>query len=149
MGRADVGPSSEPFITNRRYGLIEPPPRLKMIAPDFSALSDEEAIQLADAFATTLPTAKGIYVPDWTRSIFLAIVGDEATAMDHFYKPDRLNRPGGTRERLIADRAQELESCGFTCVASFHDSVLGETVYLRRVAKGLVVFYLPLSDRGH
>ncbi|MDN4571908.1 hypothetical protein DBB29_24935 [Pandoraea cepalis] len=120
-----------------------------MITPVFSTLNDEEAIQRADAFAATIAMAKGIYVPDWTRSKFLAIVDDVATAMDHFYKPDRLNRQDGTRERLIADRTLELVSHGFACVASFHDSVIGEAVYLRRVDKGLIVFYLPSCDRGH
>ncbi|MGR9587124.1 hypothetical protein [Pandoraea sputorum] len=120
-----------------------------MITPVFSALGDKEAMQRADAFAATLVVPTKSYVPNWNRFKFLAMVDDVATAMDHFYKPDRLNRPGGTRDRLIAERTEELDSCGFACVASFHDSLLGETVYLRRSSEGLLAFYLPSGDRGH
>lgn len=39
----------------------------------------------------------------------LAELPTMAAVMDRFYKSDRLNRPGGTRERLISDREQSMD----------------------------------------
>lgn len=52
-----------------------------------------------------------------------------AEFMDRYYKPDRLRRDKGSRERLIADREQDIRESGLAII-SRHDSVTGEAVYL-------------------
>jgi hypothetical protein len=71
------------------------------------------------------------YEPDWKVLEVICSCSSVDEAMDRFYKSDRLNRPGGTRERLIADRAQTIEQHGFDCLASHHDSVNGRALYIR------------------
>jgi hypothetical protein len=71
------------------------------------------------------------YEPDWDGLDVICSCASVDEAMDRFYKSDRLNRPGGTRERLIADRALTVEQHGFDCLASHHDSVNGRALYIR------------------
>lgn len=52
-----------------------------------------------------------------------------AEFMDRYYKPDRLRRDKGSRERLIADREQDIRERGRALI-SHHDSVTGDAVYL-------------------
>lgn len=49
--------------------------------------------------------------------------------LDKYYKEDRLNRPGGTREKIIKDRALDLVLYGHTLI-SRHDSVTGKAEWL-------------------
>lgn len=84
--------------------------------------------------------SKPYWVPDWRRESRIDTASNVADAMDRYYKHDRLNRAGGTRERLIADREQELAEKGFACIASFHDSVNGQGVYLRGLSDGLSIW---------
>jgi len=51
--------------------------------------------------------------------------------VDRYYKPDRLNRPGGTREHIIANREREVERDGTTLI-SRHDSVTGQAEWYPR-----------------
>lgn len=73
-------------------------------------------------------------------------VGSLGELMDKFYKPERLNRPGGTRERLIADRSQMMVNPSSfrlngnrVLLISHHDSVTGWAVYARRIGSSLQV----------
>ncbi|WP_454875182.1 hypothetical protein [Paraburkholderia xenovorans] len=84
--------------------------------------------------------SKPYWEPDWSLEIEIDKASSVADAMDRYYKHDRLNRPGGTRERLILDREMELEEKRFACVASHHDSVNGRVVYLRAMDDGLSVW---------
>lgn len=83
---------------------------------------------------------KPYWEPDWSQQIEIDTAQSVADAMDRYYKHERLNRPGGTRERLIADRQTELNEKGFACVASYHDSVNGRGVYLRSTGDSLKVW---------
>jgi len=49
--------------------------------------------------------------------------------VDTYYKPDRLKSEPGRRERLIADKENDLRVHGNTLI-SRHDSVTGEAVVL-------------------
>lgn len=79
------------------------------------------------------------YEPQWETMTAIDTVSTVAQAMDRYYKADRLNRPGGTRERLIADREGEATQYGYTCIASFHDSTNGMAVYIRAADDGYTV----------
>lgn len=61
-------------------------------------------------------------------------------AMDRFYKSEKLNRPGGTRERLIADRTNGVSQYGADILASRHDSVTGEALWIKPQGDGFLVF---------
>jgi len=93
--------------------------------------TEEEAERFFDAFT--------VYQPNWTNYRVIDQAASITDAMDRYYKHDRLNRPGGTRERLIADRQAEFDSFGFTCIASFHDSVTGRVIYVRQAENGIAV----------
>jgi hypothetical protein len=60
--------------------------------------------------------------------------------MDLYYKPERLNRTGGMREKLIRWRQQEFASQGWTILASHHDAINGRGLYVRKEAGALVVY---------
>lgn len=80
--------------------------------------------------------------PNWLqvdRLTRLAKVESISAAMDLYYKPERLNRPGGMREMLIRSRQQEFGQ-GWTILASHHDSVNGRGLYLRKEAGALVLY---------
>lgn len=49
--------------------------------------------------------------------------------IDRYYKRDRLTRDPGTRERIIADRENDLRELGCAAI-SRHDSNTGESVVL-------------------
>ncbi len=49
--------------------------------------------------------------------------------IDRYYKPSRLNADPGRRERIIADREEDLKLYGEALI-SRHDSVIGEAVTL-------------------
>lgn len=49
--------------------------------------------------------------------------------IDRHYKPDRLNRTPGCRERIITDRFNDMHRHGATLI-SRHDSVTGNAVRL-------------------
>ena len=85
-------------------------------------------------------TAKGYHVPDWATYTKIATVADMAEAMDRYYKPERLNRPDGTRDRLIAGNQEEYAAKGFVCIASYHDSVNGHSIYVRQAEQGLDIY---------
>lgn len=78
--------------------------------------------------------------PFWNEMTMLGPVDSVARAMDTYYKHDRLNRDGGTRERLIADREETLAARGFDIIASCHDSVNGSGMYIRKLDNELVVY---------
>lgn len=66
--------------------------------------------------------------------------------MDKFYRPDRLNRPGGTRDRLIADRKQMMDNPASFCLntgrvllISGNDSATGRPVYAKKTGDTLQV----------
>ncbi len=69
--------------------------------------------------------------PKWHEMEIVGRARSVSAAMDRFYKPDRLNRDPGTRERLIADREQCIAEDGFDVLASHHDSVTGRGVWIR------------------
>jgi len=52
-----------------------------------------------------------------------------AEFIDTYYKPDRLNREPGTRDRIITDRERDLEQYGRTLI-SHHDCVRGKVAWL-------------------
>lgn len=54
---------------------------------------------------------------------------DVAAWIDRKYKPDRLNREPGTRERIIASREHDLREYGSTLI-SHHDAITGRTEWL-------------------
>jgi hypothetical protein len=114
-------------------------------APGTRSVDLSDAVYLAELDAFEIEDnerrSKPYWVPDWKTQIDIA--QSVADAMDRYYKHDRLNRPGGTRERLIADREQELAEKGFSCVASYHDSVNGQAIYLRAMPEGLTVWSSP------
>lgn len=105
-------------------------------------LSDAAYLAELDAFEKeeSERRSKPYWEPDWSQKFEIDKARSVTDAMDRYYKRDRLNQPGGTRERLIADREQELEEKGFACVASYHDSVNGQGVYLRSMPEGLRVW---------
>jgi hypothetical protein len=105
-------------------------------------LSDAAYLAELDEFAAkeNERRSKPYWEPDWSKEMQIDVAQSVADAMDRYYKHDRLNRPGGTRERLIADREQELNEKGFACIASHHDSVNGQVVYLRSTPEGLAVW---------
>lgn len=80
------------------------------------------------------------YEPDWAKYRVIGQEGDVAAAMDRYYKSDRLNRPGGTRDRLIADRQQDVDLAGYACLASHHDSVNGQAVYMKVSGAGFDIY---------
>ncbi|WP_280465997.1 hypothetical protein [Nocardia brasiliensis] len=49
--------------------------------------------------------------------------------IDRHYKADRLNRDPGSRERIIADRLNDMQHHG-RAVISRHESITGEAVWL-------------------
>lgn len=110
-------------------------------------LSDVAYLAELDAFEReeSQRRSKPYWEPDWSLEIEIDKASSVADAMDRYYKHDRLNRPGGTRERLISDREMELEEKRFACVASHHDSVNGRVVYLRSMGDGLSVWCSPLA----
>ena len=80
--------------------------------------------------------------PDWLQVdnlTCLGKVGSISAAMDQYYKPERLNRPGGMRETLIRSRQQEFAQ-GWTILASHHDAVNGRGLYIRKEAGALVLY---------
>jgi hypothetical protein len=83
--------------------------------------------------------------PDWTKFSSLGVVASVADAMDQYYKHDRLNRPGGMREILIASGEAALAKSGFTCLASHHDSKTGDGIWARNALHGIELF----SDHPH
>ncbi|CAM2198432.1 conserved protein of unknown function (plasmid) [Paraburkholderia kururiensis] len=105
-------------------------------------LSDAAYLVQLDAFEREEQKrrSKPYWEPDWSMETEIDKASSVADAMDRYYKHDRLNRPGGTRERLIADRERELEEKRFACVASHHDSVNGRVVYLRSMVDGLSIW---------
>lgn len=108
-------------------------------------LSDAVCLAELEAFEVTENERhnKPYWEPHWSRQLRIDTARSVSDAMDRYYKPDRLDRPGGTRERLIADREQELQEKGFACVASYHDSVNGQGVYLRSLEDGLSIWSAP------
>jgi hypothetical protein len=52
-----------------------------------------------------------------------------AAWIDRYYRPERLNREPGSRERIIADREAELDELGSTII-SHHDAVTGHAEWL-------------------
>lgn len=107
---------------------------------DAAYLAELDAFEIEDRERRSKP----YFVPEWKWQTQIDRAVSVADAMDRYYKHDRLNRPGGTRERLIADREQELAEKGFACVACHHDSVNGQGIYLRAMPEGLTVW---LSSR--
>jgi hypothetical protein len=93
---------------------------------------------------TTSPVCKP-YEPNWTQYEVIGCAASVAEAMDRYYKSDRLNRPGGTRDRLIEDRQADINTAGHTCIASFHDSVNGQGIYLRADAQAFTVYSSKLA----
>ena len=85
--------------------------------------------------------------PDWDAYRQVGRSTTVAEAMDWFYKADRLNREGGTRERLIADRQADMDRDGWACIASYHDSMLGEGVYARKEDGAIVIYRTALNER--
>ena len=57
--------------------------------------------------------------------------------IDNNYRPERLNRDEGTRNRIIADRVTDMESYGEAWI-SRHDSRNGQATVLRRGKLGEV-----------
>lgn len=96
----------------------------------------DKAIQkgLADKATAAWPT--WLQVDTLTR---LGTVESISAAMDLYYKPERLNRPGGMRETLIGSRQQEFAQ-GWTILASHHDAVNGRGLYIRKEAGALVLY---------
>lgn len=84
-----------------------------------------------------------VWEPDWEKCDLLGTMPSVAAAMDRYYRPERLNRPGGTRERLIADRETELANKGYAWLASHHDSVTGRVLYLRPLGAHVAVYFDP------
>lgn len=78
--------------------------------------------------------------PDWTKFSALGVAACVAVAMDQYYKHDRLNRPGGMREILIASSETALAKSGFTCIASHHDSKTGNGIWARNALHGIELF---------
>ena len=67
-------------------------------------------------------------IPDW---VALGLVRDAHTVtefIDHYYKPDRLSGMEGRRERIIADRENDVRRYGYALI-SHHDCVTGQTAY--------------------
>jgi len=94
-----------------------------------------------ESAATRVPEP---YSPNWLNYQKIETVRSVADAMDRFYKHDRLNRPDGTRERLIADRQAELDQWDFAIIASYHDSINGRAVYVR-LEEGQINVYTEMS----
>jgi len=80
------------------------------------------------------------YEPTWAEMQRLSTEASVSAAMDLYYKRDRLNRPGGTRERLIADREQGLAAKGYDCLASHHDAVTGTGIWMRFEDGGVAIY---------
>lgn len=110
--------------------------------PPLVDLSDAARLATLDALeaAERERRAKPYYVPQWAAYRQIDTVQSVVEAMDRFYKHDRLNQPGGTRARLIADRQMELDAQGFACVASHHDAINGLAVYVRRAGDALTIW---------
>ncbi|MCX4150001.1 MULTISPECIES: hypothetical protein [Paraburkholderia] len=85
-------------------------------------------------------SGKGYYVPDWATYTKIATVANMTEAMDRYYKSERLNRPDGTRDRLIASNQEEYDAKGFACIASYHDSVNGHSIYVRQAEHGIDIY---------
>ncbi|CAB3739946.1 hypothetical protein LMG22037_06344 [Paraburkholderia phenoliruptrix] len=83
--------------------------------------------------------------PDWSKFSLLVVAASVAEAMDGYYKHDRLNRPGGHREVLIASSEASLAKDGFTCLASHYDSKTGDGIWARNAMAGIELF----SDDPH
>ncbi|HDR9174424.1 hypothetical protein [Burkholderia vietnamiensis] len=81
-----------------------------------------------------------VWVPDWAICTLIEHVRTVAEAMDRYYRPERLNRPGGTRERLIADREACIDEDGFAWLASHHDSVAGVALFIRPTGEAFSVY---------
>lgn len=96
----------------------------------------DKAIQkgLADKATAAWPT--WLQVDKLTR---LGTVESISAAMDQYYKPERLNRPGGMRETLIRSRQQEFAQ-GWTILASHYDAVNGRGLYIRKEESALVLY---------
>ncbi|WP_124649137.1 hypothetical protein [Burkholderia stagnalis] len=109
-------------------------------------LDDAAYLAELDAFevAENERRSKPYWEPYWSQATEIGNAQSVEDAMNRYYKHDRLNRPGGTRERLIADRKEELAEKGFACVASHHDSVNGQMVFIRSIGGGLSVWGLPM-----
>jgi hypothetical protein len=105
-------------------------------------LNDRAYLAELDAFEAEQDARakKGYYEPDWETYTLIAQVADMAEAMDRYYKSDRLNRPGGTRERLIAHNQAEYNTRGFACIASYHDSMTGRSIFVRPAEPGLAIW---------
>lgn len=84
-----------------------------------------------------------VWEPNWLACSLLESMPSVAAAMDRYYRPERLNRPGGTRERLIADRETEITEKGYAWLASHHDSVTGRVLYLRPLGAHVAVYSDP------
>lgn len=80
------------------------------------------------------------YEPRWENYKSIGTATTVAEAMDQYYKSDRLNREGGTRDRLIRDREIDVELAGYTLVASHHDAIGGRAVYIRRIENKMAVY---------
>lgn len=81
-----------------------------------------------------------MWVPDWAICTLIEQVRTVAEAMDRYYRPERLNRPDGTRERLIADREACIDQDGFAWLASHHDSVTGVAMFIRPTGEDISVY---------
>lgn len=80
--------------------------------------------------------------PDWLQVDSLTCLGKVesiSAAMDQYYKPERLNRPGSRRETLIRPRQQEFLQ-GWTILASHYDAVNGRGLYIRKEAGALILY---------
>jgi len=65
-----------------------------------------------------------------------ATLGD---ALDRWYRPERLNRDLGSRQRLIDDRLCDIMRDGLATLASRHDSVTGRTIMAIEDADGYLI----------
>lgn len=75
-----------------------------------------------------------------TRAVTpLARVTTVEEALSLYYKPERLHREPGTRDRIADDRRRDLARYGRTILASHHDSVMGCTVWIVDRVGGLLV----------
>ncbi|CAN7631593.1 hypothetical protein [Massilia sp. LjRoot122] len=82
--------------------------------------------------------------PRWLQVDYLSRLEQVDTisaAMDRYYKPDRLNQPGGMRETLIRSRQRDFVAQGWAILASHHDAINGHGLYLRKEA-GAIVLYM-------
>ncbi|MFP3637553.1 hypothetical protein [Paraburkholderia sp. SIMBA_054] len=106
------------------------------------------ARQVGARYGTNLAT-RNTGEPFWPKFFLLASCTSIDQAMDAYYRPERLNRPGGTRERLIADRQDDFDSQGWCVLASYHDSTVGVTAYAKGVGSAVLVYrdYIPERER--